>query len=48
LDLVNLMMRDTDGGKPVKRDWEKGLEWLQDYHGARDCDVSVSELRVEG
>lgn len=48
LELVNLMMRDTEGGKERKRGWEKGLEWLQDYHGARDCDVAVSELKVEG
>lgn len=48
LDLVNLMMRDTEGGKERKRGWEKGLEWLQDYHGEGDCDVAVSELKVEG
>ncbi len=47
LDLVNLMMRDTDGGKPRKRDWQKGLEWLQERHEPACCDVVVSELKVE-
>lgn len=52
VDNINIMLRDhaeSHGGKlqiATAANWEKRLEFLQDYHGARDCDCYIDQYPV--
>lgn len=48
LDLVNMMLRDTDAGQEPETKWEDGLAWLQDYHCDAGCDVVIFPCKLEG